>query len=49
MILEKTTEGQTMRKIQMIGIDHSNASVEERELFSLTKTKKKELMEAVTR
>lgn len=38
-----------MKKIQMIGIDHSNASVEERELFSLTKTKQKELMEAVTR
>lgn len=26
-----------MRKIQMMGIDHSRATVAERELFSLTK------------
>ena len=38
-----------MINIQMIGIDHSRASVEERELFSFTKTKQKELMEAVVR
>ena len=36
-----------MRKIQMMGIDHSRATVAERELFSLTKAKQKELMEAV--
>ena len=28
-----------MRKIQMMGIDHSRATVAERELFSLTKSK----------
>ena len=38
-----------MRKIQMMGIDHSRATVAERELFSLTKAKQKELMEAVIR
>ena len=31
-----------MINIQMIGIDNSRASVEERELFSCTKTKQKE-------
>ena len=36
-----------MIKIQMTGIDHSRATVAERELFSLTKAKQKELMEAV--
>ena len=38
-----------MRKIQMMGINHSRATVAERELFSLTKAKQKELMEAVIR
>ena len=38
-----------MIKIQMTGIDHSRATVAERELFSLTKAKQKELMEAVIR
>ena len=38
-----------MRKIQMMGIDHSRATLAERDLFSLTKAKQKELMEAVIR
>ena len=38
-----------MIKIQMTGIDHSRATVVQRELFSLTKAKQKELMEAVIR
>ncbi len=38
-----------MINIQMIGIDHSRATVAERELFSLTKVKQKEFMEAVIR
>ena len=33
----------------MMGIDHSRATVAERELFSLTKAKQKELMEMCIR